>query len=298
MKSVNQNLPKISIILGNYNYDRWVERAVVSVLEQEYPHLELMVIDDGSTDKSVEILEKYKAQYQYWNSRANQGHYSWIKEASDRASGDLINWLCSDDYLAPGALAKVGRAYFEGPFDVITGKAIRWTEDGRFETKLEPFIPLSFEDIFRKGLGLPQPSTFIRTELFKRALPPPGLVNILVDTATYLRLWMEKDSEISSYVIPEVLAHVQNHHKAQTVSQGLRTKEEIKKIYSFLASETKGIKARILTERNRLHHFLDRLEDIAAHPDKGLWKLLQLFSQYPEIIYQRSFWGAVKKKLY
>lgn len=270
----------------------------MSILEQEYPHLELLVIDDGSTDNSVKILEKYKAQYHYWNPRNNQGHYSWIKEASDRATGELINWLCSDDYLAPGALTRVGRAYLDGPFDVITGKAVRWTEDDRFETELEPFVPHSFEDLFKKGIGLPQPSTFIRTELFKRALPPPGLVNILVDTATYLRVWMEKDSEISCCVLPEVLSNVQNHRKAQTVSQGLRTKEEIKKIYSFLASETVGLKARLLTERSRLHHFLDLLEEIASHPEKGLGKLLQLFSQYPEIIYQRSFWGAVKKKLY
>lgn len=295
---MNQNLPKISIILGNYNYARWVERAVISVLEQNYPNLELLVVDDGSTDGSVAILEKYQAQYQYWNPRNNQGHYSWVKEASDRATGVLINWLCSDDYLAPGALMRIGKAYQEHPVDVVTGRATRWSEAGQLETELEPFIPVSFEDIFRKGIGLPQPSTFVRTELFKKSLPPPGLVNILVDTATYLRLWIEKDTELSCYVIPEILAHTQNHAKAQTVSQGLRTKDEIKKIYSYLASETQGIKKRLLTERCRLHHFLDILEDVAAHPDKGLGKLFRLFTQYPEIIYQRSFWGAVKKKLY
>ena len=295
---MNKRWPRISIILGNYNYDRWVERAVVSVLDQNYPNLELLVVDDGSTDQSVAILDKYKANYQYWNPRRNEGHYSWVKEASDRATGDIINWLCSDDYLAAGALEKVGLAFEKQPCDVITGKAIRWNEAGQFEVELEPFIPSSFEELFRKGIGLPQPATFIRTELFRRALPPPGLVNILVDTATYLRLWMEKDSEISCQVIPEVLAHVQNHPKAQTVSQGLKTKVEIKKIYGFLASQTEGVKARLLSDRQKLHHFLDILEEVASKSDQGLWKLLQIVAQYPKIIHQRSFWGAVRKKLY
>ncbi|MFM8270377.1 MAG: glycosyltransferase [Pseudomonadota bacterium] len=296
---MSSNLPRISIILGNYNYGRWVERAVISVLEQNYPNLELLVIDDGSTDNSVAVLEKYKARYDYWNPRNNQGHFSWIKEASERATGVLINWLCSDDYLAPGALLRVGKAYQEEQsVDVITGKATRWSGEGQFECDLEPFIPVSFEDVFRKGICLPQPSTFIKTDLFRKSLPPVGLVNILVDTATYLKLWMEKDSTLSCHIIPEVLAHVQNHPGAQTVSQGLRTKEEIKKIYSFLASQTSGFKSKLLLERNRLHNFRDQLELIAANSNESIWKLINLLVQYPEIIYQRSFWGAVKKKLY
>lgn len=290
--------PRISVVLGNYNYGHWVERAVRSVIEQNYPNLELLVIDDGSTDDSVKVLEKYKEHFHYWNPRNNQGHFSWIKEASDKATGDLFNWLCSDDYFEKGAFEKIGIAYRENRAQLITGSAIRWSESGSRESVLNPSIPASFEDLFTKGLGLPQPATFIQTEYFKRALPPQGLVDILVDTATYLRFWIQNDREISTYVIPEVLAHAQNHKKAQTVSQGLRTKKEIKRIYSFLASESTGRYKELLEERHSLHESLDQIEEIAANTDEGIASLWRVFRENGDVLRQRCFWGALKKKIF
>lgn len=295
--SPNSSWPRISVVLGNYNYGHWVERALLSILEQDYPNLELLVIDDGSTDDSVRVLEKYKKSFQYWNPRDNQGHFSWIKEASDRATGDLFNWLCSDDFFEKDAFRKIGTLYLEKRPQLITGSAIRWAESGEKESELKPLIPESFEELFVRGLGLPQPATFIQTDLFRKALPPPGLVDILVDTATYLRFWMQNDGQISTCAIPEVLAHAQNHKRAQTVSQGLRTKQEIKKIYSFLAAESSGFQKQLLQERLRLHQSLDQIEEIAANPKTQIFSLWKVFKENPQIVRQRCFWGALKRKM-
>jgi len=289
--------PKISLVLGNYNYGQWVERALTSVLDQKYPNLELFVIDDGSTDNSVEVLGAYNQYFSYWNPRNNQGHYSWIKEASDRATGDLFGWLCSDDYLAPQSLERIGRAFRDSASNLITGTAIRWGKDGEFQNELKPFIPKNFQEIFEKGLGLAQPTTFIRTDLFRKALPPPGLVNILVDTATYLRFWMQNEGALSVSVIPEIIAHVQNHPDAQTVSQGLRTKEEIKKIYSFMTHESDGVKKQLLEKRYKAHQLLDEIENRAADSNCGVASVLALLKRNPQAIFARPFWGAVKKKI-
>ena len=295
MNSKASQWPKISVILGNFNYEQWVERAVLSVVEQDYPNLEFLVIDDGSTDRSIEILNKYKASFDYWNPRENKGHFSWVQEGCERATGDLINWLCSDDYLAPEALWKVGQQFKEKPCDLITGEAIRWT--GTTPQRLKPQVPARFSEIFSKGLVLPQPATFIRTALFRQALPPKGMVDVLVDTALYLKLWAQLDSQITFQIIPNTLAHVENHPNAQTSRKGLITKAEILRIYNWLEEGCQGKNRELTRKRKRLHARLDKLETIAASSQEGLSKLIHLLLHEPRIIIERSFWGAVRKKI-
>lgn len=297
MTRISTKWPKISVILGNYNYGVWLERAVCSVLDQHYPNLELLVIDDGSTDHSVEILKKYQAHFNYFNPRSNQGHYSWVKEGSEKATGDWLNWLCSDDSLAPDSLWKLGEAFRKNNPDVVTGEVLRWGPNQEVESRTIPAIPVNFSSIFVGGMVLPQPATFIKRSLFVQHLPPPGLVDILVDTALYLNLWMTQDKKLTAESIPEVLAHVQVHPGAQTFRQGRQTKQEIKSIYDFLWKNATSDQKPIIKERLNLHEALDRLEEAADQPQSGLRTLWDIFMDYPRILYQRSFWGAVKKKL-
>ncbi len=131
-----------------------------------------------------------------------------------------------------------------------------------------------------------------------KCLPPPGLVDILVDTALYLNLWMVQDEKLKCEIIPEVLAHVQTHPGSQTFRQGLKTKREIKAIYDFLWKNCDSSHKKIVKERFKLHEALDRLELIASEAQSGLGDLYKIVRDYPRILYRRSFWGAVKKKVY
>lgn len=105
---MEQNLPKISVITPSYNQGHFLEQTIVSVLGQQYPNLEFIIIDGGSTDNSVEIIKKYEQYVTYWITKKDNGQASAINEGFAKATGDVLCWLNSDDMYIPGALLKVG----------------------------------------------------------------------------------------------------------------------------------------------------------------------------------------------
>ncbi|WP_051203245.1 glycosyltransferase family 2 protein [Hugenholtzia roseola] len=154
---------KISIITPSYNQGAFLEKTLRSVEEQQYPFLEHIVIDGGSQDNSVEIIKKYEKNLAYWESKPDKGQSDALNKGFARATGEIITWLNSDDYLLPNALHKVAQAFQESKkqnkeLDLVFGKSILFG-DKMSDTISAPKSP----DLAWKGLaGLPfaQPSSF------------------------------------------------------------------------------------------------------------------------------------------
>ena len=107
--------PLISIVMPSYNQAQFLEEAVRSVLLQGYPNLEFIVMDGGSNDGSVTILERYAPWFSYWQSQQDGGQSAAIAEGFDRSRGTLMAWLNSDDRFQPGALARVAQFFAANP---------------------------------------------------------------------------------------------------------------------------------------------------------------------------------------
>jgi glycosyltransferase involved in cell wall biosynthesis len=114
MLNQKNKLPKISIITPSYNQAEFIKRTIDSVLSQKYPNLEYIVMDGGSTDKTVEILNKYGSKI-IWKSEKDKGQGDAINRGFIMATGDLIAYLNSDDTFAPGALKSVSEFYLKNP---------------------------------------------------------------------------------------------------------------------------------------------------------------------------------------
>ncbi len=104
-------VPKISIVTVNFNQIRFIEQTIQSVLCQNYPNLEYIVIDGGSTDGSVDIIRKYASELAYWVSEPDDGQYHAINKGFRRASGEVLGWINSDDFLLPNSLWTLGSMF-------------------------------------------------------------------------------------------------------------------------------------------------------------------------------------------
>ncbi|QSJ15831.1 glycosyltransferase [Nostoc sp. UHCC 0702] len=116
-------LPTISIVVPNYNGGQTIGATLKSLIDQNYPKLEIIVVDGASTDNSVEEIINFESHISWWVSEKDSGQSSAINKGFSKCSGEILNWLCSDDLLAPSALYTVGKYFAELPdIDILVGR--------------------------------------------------------------------------------------------------------------------------------------------------------------------------------
>jgi len=109
----NSNFPKISIIVPSYNQGEYLERTLLSILNQNYPNTEIIVIDGGSNDSTTEVIKKYEEFIDFWVSEKDSGQSNALNKGFDKASGDIYGWQNSDDIYLPGVFQKVLKLFGE-----------------------------------------------------------------------------------------------------------------------------------------------------------------------------------------
>lgn len=112
------NYPKISIVVPSFNQGQYLEETLLSIITQEYPNLELLVVDGGSTDNSVDIIKKYEQHITWWVSEKDNGQSNAINKGFSKATGEIVSWLCSDDLFTSGTLKKVSEYFKVQPPDI------------------------------------------------------------------------------------------------------------------------------------------------------------------------------------
>ncbi len=113
--SKSTGLPRISVIVPSFNQGRFLERTILSVLNQNYPDMELIIIDGGSTDDTLSVIKKYETFIAYWVSDPDNGQSDALNKGLAVATGEVFAWQNSDDIYLPGAFEKVGRAFQDHP---------------------------------------------------------------------------------------------------------------------------------------------------------------------------------------
>lgn len=161
--------PRISIITPSFNQGRYIEETIRSILLQGYPDLEYHIIDGGSTDETVEIIRKYEQWLSGWVSEKDKGQSDAINKGFARCDGEVFNWMCSDDFLTPGALAVVGAAFVgNDACDVLAGACFCQYDDEPARSEAREAKPEGWETT-PYAAGIWQPSCYFRRSLVGRS---------------------------------------------------------------------------------------------------------------------------------
>lgn len=186
-----QDWPKISIITPSYNQGQYLEETIRSVLLQGYPALEYFIVDGGSTDNSVAIIKKYERWLDGWVSERDEGQCDAINKGFRLCTGEVFNWLCSDDLLLPGALHTVGRGFREEPkCDVVAGSCVgNYEQEDRSELK---YCDIARFDRLPFIAPIWQPSCFFRRSLIGRSPLVKPEMNYCMDRELWAYLHSQK----------------------------------------------------------------------------------------------------------
>lgn len=220
---------RISIITPSFNQGHFIEETITSVLEQNYPNLEYIIMDGGSTDNTVEVIKKYERYITHWESVKDKGQSDAINKGFYKATGEIINWLNSDDYYEKDSLHKVADAFTQKNINVFGGRSRVF---GNGDTYLSNGTDVYAHNI-DKTIGwarIDQPETFFRHSVLKEI----GYLNDVLHFTMDKEMWMRyllKFGLAGIHKTNDLLVHYRLHETSKTVSLQKGFTEETHNIY-------------------------------------------------------------------
>jgi glycosyltransferase involved in cell wall biosynthesis len=227
-------LPTISLVVPSYNQGQFIEETLLSIFGQNYPNLEVLVMDGGSTDQTVEILRRYEDRLAFWRSQRDGGQAAAINEAFARCHGEVLCWLNSDDMYFPGTLLDVGQrmAGRLGSPHLIYGSTVNFRQDSKgLEANAHVTGPFDREQLTYTD-PISQPSSFWTRALWEATGPLRAEYHCAFDWEWYIRASRQIDFERV-----ERFYALYRWHAAQKTSGGYaKRREEILAVVREYAS--------------------------------------------------------------
>lgn len=218
--------PLVSIVTPSFNQARFLEETIRSVLEQDYSHIEYIVVDGGSTDGSVDIIRKYDG-LAWWVSEPDLGQTDAINKGFAHATGEILAWLNSDDTYEPRAISEavaflqthsdVGMVYGDANFIDAGGRVI-----GKFNAQQTDYRRLR-----RGGVYIPQQAAFWRADLWRQVAPLDPSFYFAMDYDLWVRLARVAKLRYN----PQLWANFRLHDKAKTIAADDRCWPEMLRVH-------------------------------------------------------------------
>ena len=289
---LHTDLPKITIVTPSYNQGQFIEETIRSVLLQNYPNLEYIILDAGSNDDSVAIIKKYTPWISYWKSEPDRGQSHAINQGLSIASGKYWQWINSDDRYFPKVLYQVSKTLSQSGKDTLYGGVYESTDDGEIKYNRISFnvcksVMIDPKISFAKDYYYKPEATILSVELSKAVGGMREDFHNLFDGEFMLR-YTEKCHPFYTDII---LIHYRIHPQTKTIANSQRLYKEYIKILK--ENHTIGLTwfQCIVKEAGFL--------STANQDGKNRWELfilaLKLISESPQVVISRAYWGLWRK---
>ncbi|MBI3165754.1 MAG: glycosyltransferase [Chloroflexi bacterium] len=275
----------VSIITPSYNQAKYLEQTILSVLNQDHPRIEYIVMDGASTDGSVDIIKKYAGRLVHWESEKDKGQADAINKGFARATGEIIAWLNSDDYYLPGTIRTVVKVFEENPDAVLVyGNMLAVDENGKTFNTLN-YKQLTLEDLLCFQI-IGQPAVFMRRSALQKTDGLDSTFHFLLDHL----LWIQIAKHGRILHIDQTWSAARYHAEAKNVAKAAEFGREAFRILETIAQD-KDLAATLLKIDRRAHASAFRVDARylldGGLPGKALQAWFRALLIYPPVALKR-----------
>lgn len=266
--------PKVTVVTPSYNQAEYLENTILSVLNQDYPNIEYVIIDGGSTDGSVDIIKRYQDRLAYWISEPDSGQSNAINKGFKHATGEIFNWLNSDDILMPSAVKIAVHYLLNKPeIGMVYGDRIIIDKKGNFLSLVE--VPSFNAKSMMYNWTIPQETAFFRREHWFDV----GGLDIGINYYLDYDLWCRLNKVTQIYHIPFVLGAYRTHDLAKTFQcrtfRKKESKEEKAKVVSrHFSRKVKRFEKKFYEKYNPLRLHFERESTSRRHEIDSILKII------------------------
>jgi len=251
--------PKISIVTPSYNQGQFIEETIRSVLLQNYPNLEYIIIDGGSTDNSVEIIKKYEPWLSYWVSEKDKGQADAISRGFEKSTGRILSWINSDDYYLKNAFVTAAKKFMKNPtMELLIGGYIVVKPSNSIIRKYYGF-PQTYESLLCTGKQLfGQMACFWTRKAFFDVGGFDRTMQFCFDYDLFLRLTYRRKFYKSNFIMAAYREH--DATKSSTIwdTSGLKEKDILQEKHG-IKTIPDNIRAKIIRETKKKYELNKRI---------------------------------------
>jgi glycosyltransferase involved in cell wall biosynthesis len=273
------DLPLVTIVTPSYNQARFLEATLRSVLEQDYPNIEYLVVDGASNDGSVDIICRYADRLTWWVSEKDSGQSEAINKGLRRARGDFVGWLNSDDVYLPGAVSEAVAAFQSHPeAGLVYGDALAIDADGKPFNRMHA-RQYTLADLMAFNI-ICQPAAFMRRSVLEQVNYLHPDYQLLMDNL----LWMRMAQKASLVYVPRTWAAARYHDQAKNRTRGAAYGREARVLIADLKSHPEFAEV-IATDEKRIRAGVERFDGFyltdAGQPGAALLAYGNAFRLHP-----------------
>lgn len=251
-------LQKVSVVIPTLNQGKTLEHTLLSIINQDYHNYEIIVMDGGSDDGTMDIIHKYRDWIKHYQSERDGGQSQAINKGFTLATGEIYAWINSDDFYLPGAFAKVVEAFNSNHnIDIIVGAGDILTKDCKFLKHISS-MEMNRANLveWHKDKWIMQQSCFWSSEIWEKSGGVDESLRLLMD----FDLWLRFSALGKSLKLDEVLAIMRYYPEAKTVSLRSNVREEEAYVYAKNRelSQVRRVVSEIVQKNRELENEVER----------------------------------------